>query len=116
MENFTASHAPKRRTGMRAWMRMRAVEFIDSSPITRARRGHVIDQSYRAAESVILTSPRRTRCPVPIAHAGSALLAPRRLSATPGWSSGDPRRAERLALSELRALLHHEPGLRLGRP
>jgi four helix bundle protein len=56
MENTTTCSAPKPRIGIQGLDAYRvAVEFYRLlRRSTRGRRGHVIDQSYRAAESVIL--------------------------------------------------------------
>ena len=56
MENTTTCSATKPRTGIQGLDAYRvAVEFYRLlRQSTRGRRGHVIDQSYRAAESVIL--------------------------------------------------------------
>ena len=88
MENLTTCSAPKPRTGIEGLDAYRvAVEFYRLlRQSTRARRGHVIDQSYRAAEWKSLNIAEAYPMPGAIALAGSALLAPRRLSATPGWS------------------------------
>jgi len=56
MENATTCLAPKPKSGIQGLDAYRiAVEFYRLlRHHTRGRRGHVIDQSYRAAESVIL--------------------------------------------------------------
>jgi four helix bundle protein len=121
MGNVTTRCAPKSRTGIEGLDAYRvAVEFyrlLRNS--TRGRCGHVIDQSYRAAESVILNiaeaypmpgadRARRFRIAGAEAaecHAGLDLLEIR------GELKGP-------ALSELRALLDRTRAMlwRLGRP
>ncbi|HEX7501166.1 MAG TPA: four helix bundle protein [Polyangia bacterium] len=56
MQDTTTSSAPKPRTGIEGLDVYRvAVELYRRlRQSTRGRRGHVIDQSYRAAESVVL--------------------------------------------------------------
>ena len=121
MENTTTCSAPKPRTGIQGLDAYRvAVEFYRLlRRSTRGRRGHVIDQSYRAAESVILNiaeaypmpgadRARRFRIAGAEAaecHAGLDLLEIR------GELKGP-------ALSELRALLDRTRAMlwRLGRP
>ena len=119
MENATTRSAPK--TGIQGLDAYRvAVEFYRLlRQSTRGRRGHVIDQSYRAAESVILNiaeaypmpgadRARRFRIAGAEAaecHAGLDLLEIR------GELKGP-------VLSELRALLDRVRAMlwRLGRP
>jgi len=56
MENATTCSAPNPKTGIEGLDAYRiAIEFYRLlRQSTRGRRGHVIDQSYRAAESAIL--------------------------------------------------------------
>jgi four helix bundle protein len=121
MENATTCSAPKPRAGIRGLDAYRvAVDFYRLlRQATRGRRGHVIDQSYRAAESVILNiaeaypmpgadRARRFRIAGAEAaecHAGLDLLEIR------GEMKG-------VVLSELRALLDRTRAMlwRLGRP
>ena len=121
MENATTCSAPKPTAGIQGLDAYRvAVEFYRLlRQSTRGRRGHVIDQSYRAAESVILNiaeaypmpgadRARRFRIAGAEAaecHAGLDLLEIR------GELKGP-------SLSELRALLDRTRAMlwRLGRP
>jgi four helix bundle protein len=121
MENATTCSAPNPKTGIEGLDAYRiAIEFYRLlRQSTRGRRGHVIDQSYRAAESVILNiaeaypmpgadRARRFRIAGAEAaecHAGLDLLEIR------GELKGP-------ALSELRALLDRTRAMlwRLGRP
>jgi four helix bundle protein len=121
MENTTNCSVPKPRAGIQGLDAYRvAVEFYRLlRHSTRGRRGHVIDQSYRAAESVILNiaeaypmpgadRARRFRIAGAEAaecHAGLDLLEIR------GELKGP-------ALSELRTLLDRTRAMlwRLGRP
>jgi four helix bundle protein len=121
MENATTCSAPKPKAGIQGFDAYRvAVEFYRLLRYsTRGRRGHVIDQSYRAAESVILNiaeaypmpgadRARRFRIAGAEAaecHAGLDLLEIR------GELKGP-------ALSELRTLLDRVRAMlwRLGRP
>ena len=121
MENATTCSARKPTAGIQGLDAYRvAVEFYRLlRHSTRSRRGHVIDQSYRAAESVILNiaeaypmpgadRARRFRIAGAEAaecHAGLDLLEIR------GELKGP-------ALSELRALLDRTRAMlwRLGRP
>ena len=121
MEDATTCSAPKPKAGLPGLDAYRvAVEFYRLlRESTRGRRGHVIDQSYRAAESVILNiaeaypmpgadRARRFRIAGAEAaecHAGLDLLEIR----------GEMRGP---VLSELRALLDRTRAMlwRLGRP
>jgi four helix bundle protein len=121
VEDAVACSAPKPTAGIQGLDAYRvAVEFYRLlRQHTRGRRGHVIDQSYRAAESVVLNiaeaypmpgadRARRFRIAGAEAaecHAGLDLLEIRR-----------EIKAE--ALSELRALLDRTRAMlwRLGRP
>jgi four helix bundle protein len=121
MENATICSAPKPKVGIEGLDAYRvAVDFYRLlRQSTRGRRGHVIDQSYRAAESVILNiaeaypmpgadRARRFRIAGAEAaecHAGLDLLEIR------GELKGP-------ALSELRTLLDRTRAMlwRLGRP
>ena len=121
MEDAFACSAPKPTAGIQSLDAYRvAVEFYRLlRQYTRGRRGHVIDQSYRAAESVVLNiaeaypmpgadRARRFRIAGAEAaecHAGLDLLEIR-----------GEMKAE--ALSELRALLDRTRAMlwRLGRP
>ncbi len=121
MENATTCSAPKPKAGIEGLDAYRiAIEFYRLlRQSTRGRRGHVIDQSHRAAESVILNiaeaypmpgadRARRFRIAGAEAaecHAGLDLLEIR------GELKGS-------TLSELRALLDRTRAMlwRLGRP
>jgi len=93
MENATTCSAPKPKAGIEGLDAYRiAIEFYRLlRQSTRGRRGHVIDQSHRAAESVILNIAEAYPMPGADRARRFRIAGPRQPSATPAstcWRSG----------------------------
>ena len=121
MQDTATCSTPKRRAGIEGLDVYRvAVEFYRLlRQSTRGRRGHAIDQSYRAAESVVLNIAEAYPMPGADRARRFRLGGGEGAECHDGWELLESRGVLRgPALSQMRALLDRTRAMlwRLGRP